>query len=134
MAKKSATEETLTPTAYKVKLAGGYFVKVVPAKEVPEESIKDNEIPFKYGDLDAYVVEAIYEDTPSETFNFEAICPADACYIQVIDDPTFNVPVGKETLGEKLYEQLIKDPTATFELEYGGTLATWKVVATRSGK
>jgi hypothetical protein len=134
MAKKSATEETLTPTAYKVKLAGGYFVKVVPAKEVPEESIKDNEIPFKYGDLDAYVVEAIYEDTPSETFNFEAICPADACYIQVIDDPTFNVPVGKETLGEKLYEQLIKDPTATFELEYGGTLATWKVVATRLGK
>ena len=133
MAKKSATEETLTPTAYKVKLAGGYFVKVVPAKEVPEESIKDNEIPFKYGDLDAYVVEAIYEDTPSETFNFEAICPADACYIQVIDDPTFNVPVGKETLGEKLYEQLIKDPTATFELEYGGTLATWKVVATRLG-
>lgn len=134
MAKKSATEETLTPTAYKVKLAGGYFVKVVPAKEVPEESIKDNEIPFKYGDLDAYVVEAVYEDTPSETFNFEAICPADACYIQVIDDPTFNVPVGKETLGEKLYEQLIKDPTATFELEYGGTLATWKVVATRLGK
>lgn len=134
MAKKLATEETLTPTAYKVKLAGGYFVKVVPAKEVPEESIKDNEIPFKYGDLDAYVVEAIYEDTPSETFNFEAICPADACYIQVIDDPTFNVPVGKETLGEKLYEQLIKDPTATFELEYGGTLATWKVVATRLGK
>ena len=134
MAKKSATEETLTPTAYKVKLAGGYFVKVVPAKEVPEESIKDNEIPFKSGDLDAYVVEAIYEDTPSETFNFEAICPADACYIQVIDDPTFNVPVGKETLGEKLYEQLIKDPTATFELEYGGTLATWKVVATRLGK
>ena len=134
MAKKSATEETLTPTAYKVKLAGGYFVKVVPAKEVPEESIKDNEIPFKYGDLDAYVVEAIYEDTPSETFNFEAICPADACYIQVIDDPTFNVPVGKETLGEKLYEQLIKDPTATFELEYGGTLATWKLVATRLGK
>ena len=134
MAKKSATEETLTPTAYKVKLAGGYFVKVVPAKEVPEESIKDNEMPFKYGDLDAYVVEAIYEDTPSETFNFEAICPADACYIQVIDDPTFNVPVGKETLGEKLYEQLIKDPTATFELEYGGTLATWKVVATRLGK
>ena len=134
MAKKSATEETLTPTAYKVKLAGGYFVKVVPAKEVPEESIKDNEIPCKYGDLDAYVVEAIYEDTPSETFNFEAICPADACYIQVIDDPTFNVPVGKETLGEKLYEQLIKDPTATFELEYGGTLATWKVVATRLGK
>mgnify|MGYP003391055104 FL=1 len=134
MAKKSATEETLTPTAYKVKLAGGYFVKVVPAKEVPKESIKDNEIPFKYGDLDAYVVEAIYEDTPSETFNFEAICPADACYIQVIDDPTFNVPVGKETLGEKLYEQLIKDPTATFELEYGGTLATWKVVATRLGK
>ena len=134
MAKKSATEETLTPTAYKVKLAGGYFVKVVPAKEVPEESIKDNEIPFKYGDLDAYVVEAIYEDTPSETFNFEAICPADACYIQVIDDPTFNVPVGKETLGEKLYEQLIKDPTATFELEYGGTLATWEVVATRLGK
>ena len=134
MAKKSATEETLTPTAYQVKLAGGYFAKVVPAKEVPEESIKDNEIPFKYGDLDAYVVEAIYEDTPSETFNFEAICPADACYIQVIDDPTFNVPVGKETLGEKLYEQLIKDPTATFELEYGGTLATWKVVATRLGK
>lgn len=134
MAKKLATEETLTPTAYKVKLAGGYFVKVVPAKEVPEESIKDNEIPFKYGDLDAYVVEAIYEDTPSETFNFEAICPADACYIQVIDDPTFNVPVGKETLGEKLYEQLIKDPTATFEFEYGGTLATWKVVATRLGK
>lgn len=134
MAKKSATEETLTPTAYKVKLAGGYFVKVVPAKEVPEESIKDHEIPFKYGDLDAYVVEAVYEDTPSETFNFEAICPADACYIQVIDDPTFNVPVGKETLGEKLYEQLIKDPTATFELEYGGTLATWKVVATRLGK
>lgn len=134
MAKKSATEETLTPTAYKVKLAGGYFVKVVPAKEVPEESIKDNEIPFKYGDLDAYVVEAVYEDTPSETFNFEAICPADACYIQVIDDPTFNVPVGKETLGEKLYEQLIKDPTATFELEYGGTLAVWKVVATRLGK
>ena len=31
-------------------------------------------------------------------------------------------------------EQLTKDPTATFELEYGGTLATWKVVATRLGK
>ena len=119
MAKKSATEETLTPTAYKVKLAGGYFVKVVPAKEVPEESIKDNEIPFKYGDLDAYVVEAIYEDTPSETFNFEAICPADACYIQVIDDPTFNVPVGKETLGEKLYEQLSLSLNTVARLPHG---------------
>lgn len=134
MAKKSATEETLTPTAYKVKLAGGYFVKVVPAKEVPEESIKDNDVPFKYNNLDAYVVEPIYEDVSSDAFDFEAICPADACYIQVIDDPNFSVPVGKETLGEKLYEQLIKDPTATFELEYGGTLATWKIVATRLGK
>ena len=47
MAKKSATEETLTPTAYKVKLAGGDFVNVVPAKEVPEDSIKDNEIGSK---------------------------------------------------------------------------------------
>lgn len=98
MAKKSATEETLTPTAYKVKLAGGYFVKVVPAKEVPEESIKDNEIPFKYGDLDAYVVEAIYEDTPSETFNFEAICPADACYIQVIDDLRLTCQLARKRL------------------------------------
>lgn len=134
MAKKSATEETLTPTAYKVKLVGGYFVKVVPAKEVPEESIKDPQIAFEYEGTKAYVVEAIYEDVPADTFDFDAICPADACYIQMIDDPTFNVPVGKETLGEKLYQQLIKDPTVTFEFEYGGNLATWKVVATRLGK
>ncbi len=134
MAKKSATEETLTPIAYKVKLAGGYFVKVVPAKEIPEESIKDHTIAFKYENLDAYVVEEVYEDVPADALNFEAVCPADACYIQMIDDPTFNVPVGKETLGEKLYQQLIKDPTVTFEFEYGGNLATWKVVATRLGK
>lgn len=134
MAKKTATEEPLTPTAYKVKLVGGYFEKVIPATEIPEESIKDPQIAFDYKGIKAYVVEAIYESTLSDTFDFDAICPADACYIQIIDDPTFNIPVGKETLGEKLYEQLIKDPTSTFELDYGGKVGTWRVVATRLGK